>query len=63
MPKAWKPIFSEWIPSNEYDVAEMPAIEAYIDPDPHHADSSNQIWLAVILNYKLEENDKVKNIY
>ncbi|WP_134703009.1 GyrI-like domain-containing protein [Ammoniphilus sp. YIM 78166] len=47
MPKAWKQIFSEWIPSNRYDVAEIPAIEAYIDPDPHRADSSNQIWLAV----------------
>lgn len=47
LPKAWKQIFSEWIPSNGYEVADIPAIEAYTDPDPYRADSSNQIWLAV----------------
>lgn len=47
MPKAWKQIFSEWMPSNGYEVAEIPAIEAYTDPDPYRPDSSNQIWLAV----------------
>lgn len=47
MPEAWRQIYSEWIPSNGYEVAEMPAIEAYTDPDPYRADSLNQIWLAV----------------
>jgi AraC family transcriptional regulator len=28
-------------------ITEIPAIEAYTDPDPYRADSSNQIWLAV----------------
>lgn len=47
MPKAWKQIFSEWLPSNGYEVADIPAIEAYTDPDPYRHDSSNQIWLTV----------------
>ncbi|SDY26458.1 AraC family transcriptional regulator [Evansella caseinilytica] len=47
MPEAWKQIYTEWIPSNGYEVAEIPAIEAYTDPDPYRTDASNQIWLAV----------------
>lgn len=47
LPEAWKQIYTEWIPSNGYEVAEMPAIEAYTDPDPFRPDSTNQIWLAV----------------
>lgn len=47
MPKAWNQIYSEWIPSNGYEVADIPAIEAYTDPDSYKDDSSNQIWLAV----------------
>jgi AraC family transcriptional regulator len=47
MPEAWKKIYTEWIPSNGYQVADIPAIEAYTDPDPYRADALNQIWLAV----------------
>lgn len=47
MPAAWKIIYSEWIPSNGYEVRNVPAIEAYLDPDPYRADSANEIWLAV----------------
>lgn len=47
MPEAWKQIYSEWIPSNGYEIAEIPAVEAYTDPDPYRPDSTNQIWLAV----------------
>lgn len=47
MPEAWKQIYTEWIPSNGYEIADLPAIEAYIDPDPYRADALNQIWLAV----------------
>ncbi|WP_252315997.1 AraC family transcriptional regulator [Sinobaca sp. H24] len=47
MPEVWKKIYSEWIPSNGYEIADVPAIEAYTDPEPYRAESSNQIWLAV----------------
>ncbi|RNF39580.1 AraC family transcriptional regulator [Planococcus salinus] len=47
MPEAWRQIYTEWIPSNGYEVADIPAIEAYTAPDPYRADASNQIWLAV----------------
>lgn len=47
MVNAWKRIYSEWIPSNGYALAELPAIEAYISPDLFSPDSLNEIWLAV----------------
>lgn len=48
MPEAWKHIFSKWVPTSGYELAGIPAIEAYIDPDPYHIDALNQIWLAII---------------
>lgn len=47
MPKAWNKIYSEWIPSSGYEVAEILAIEVYTDPDPYRADATNQIWIPV----------------
>lgn len=47
MAKAWKRIYSEWVPSNGYQLAELPAIEAYIDADVFHPHSKNEIWLAI----------------
>ena len=47
MVNAWKLIYLEWIPSNGYEIAELPAIEAYIDSDVHNPNSLNEIWLAV----------------
>ncbi|MGM0867427.1 MAG: GyrI-like domain-containing protein [Bacillota bacterium] len=44
---AWKLIYSEWIPSNGYEIAELPAIEAYIDSDLHSPNPLNEIRLAV----------------
>ncbi|MFB5660354.1 GyrI-like domain-containing protein [Alteribacillus sp. HJP-4] len=47
MPEAWKQIYTEWIPSNGYEVTDIPAVEAYTDSDPYRPDALNQIWLAV----------------
>lgn len=47
MPEAWNQIYTEWIPSNGYDIADIPSLEAYTDPDAYKDDSSNQIWLAI----------------
>lgn len=44
---AWKQIYSEWIPSNGYELAEVAAIEAYIDSDLYSPNSLNEIWLAI----------------
>lgn len=47
MVDSWKRIYSEWIPSNGYEVAEIAAVEAYIDSDVYSPNSKDQIWLAV----------------
>lgn len=47
MVEAWQRIYSEWIPSNGYEVLNLPAVEAYIDPDVFSAAAVNEIWLAV----------------
>lgn len=47
MPNAWKRIYSEWIPSNGYEIAELAAVEAYIASDPYSPNASNEIWLAI----------------
>lgn len=47
MVNAWKRIYSDWIPSNGYELAELPAIEAYIDPDLFSPNALNEIWLAI----------------
>lgn len=47
MPKAWKQIYSEWFPSNGYEPAEIPPMEAYTDPEPYRENALNEIWVAV----------------
>ena len=47
MVNTWKQIYSEWLPSNGYEIAELPSIEAYIDSDLYSPHSLNEIWLAV----------------
>ncbi|SDN84883.1 GyrI-like domain-containing protein [Alkalicoccus daliensis] len=43
----WEKSYTEWSPSNGYEIADIPCIEAYTDPDAYKDDSFNQIWLAV----------------
>lgn len=43
----WKQIYSDWFPSSDYKAAQMPPIEAYIDPDPSSPNSNNEIWVAI----------------
>ena len=47
MVNSWKQIYSEWIPSDGYELAEIAAVEAYIDSDLYSPNSLNEIWLAV----------------
>ncbi|MFE8698863.1 effector binding domain-containing protein [Cytobacillus sp. FJAT-53684] len=45
MQKAWKQIFSEWFPSNQYEPAGTPELEVYSDEDPSSADLYSEIWI------------------
>ncbi|KHF41624.1 GyrI-like domain-containing protein [Halalkalibacter okhensis] len=48
MPSAWKHIFSDWFPSNGYELSEIaPPFEAYIDPNPYKENSLNEIWVGI----------------
>ncbi|MGE7837466.1 effector binding domain-containing protein [Viridibacillus arvi] len=45
MSKAWKQIFSEWFPSNNYKHAGTPELEVYTDDDPFSPDLYSEIWI------------------
>lgn len=47
MPEAWRQIYSEWIPTTSFEVADIPAIEACTDANPYRPDAVNKIWLAI----------------
>ena len=47
MVSTWKQIYSEWFPNNGYEIANIAAIEAYIDPDVYSEDSINEIWVPI----------------
>ncbi|EZP78266.1 transcription activator effector binding protein [Parageobacillus genomosp. 1] len=47
MQKAWKQIFSEWLPSSGYEHAGTPALEVYTDEDPSSPDFYSEIWIPV----------------
>ena len=40
----WKRLYTEWIPSQTYDLAPLPAIECYLPPDEY----KNELWIPVI---------------
>lgn len=47
---AWKRLYSEWVPTSEYELANLPCIECYYGPKhkPRH-----ELWVPVIpeVNY------------
>lgn len=40
----WKRLYSEWIPSQVYELAPLPAIECYLPPD----EDKNELWVPII---------------
>ncbi|WP_078379746.1 AraC family transcriptional regulator [Sutcliffiella halmapala] len=47
MQKAWKQIFSEWFPSNQFEHAGTPEFEMYTDQDPSSPDLYSEIWIPI----------------
>jgi AraC family transcriptional regulator len=45
MHKAWKEIFSEWFPSNQYEHAGTPDLEVYSEGNPSSPDYYSEIWI------------------
>lgn len=45
MPRVWKQIFSEWLPSSSYEHAGTPELEVYSDEDPDSPDLYSEIWI------------------
>ncbi|WP_078394982.1 AraC family transcriptional regulator [Shouchella patagoniensis] len=45
IPKVWRKIFSEWLPSNPYEHAETPELEVYLDEDVFKEDAYAEIWI------------------
>jgi AraC family transcriptional regulator len=47
MQKAWKQIFSEWLPSSGYEHAGTPALEVYTAKNSFSPDFYSEIWIPV----------------
>lgn len=47
MPKAWKQIFSEWFPSNQYENAGTAELEVYPEGDAYRDDYVSEIWISL----------------
>ena len=47
MQKAWKQIFSEWLPTSGYEPANLPELEVYTDDCPTSPDCYSEIWIPV----------------
>lgn len=47
MQKAWKQIYSEWFPSNNYQHAGIPEFELYTEEDPSSPDLYSEIWIPI----------------
>ncbi len=45
IPKVWRKIFSEWLPSNPYEHAETPELEVYLDEDVFKENAYAEIWI------------------
>lgn len=48
----WKKIFSEWLPTNEYEHDNGPELEVYGPGDPSKADYKSYVWIPVIKKSK-----------
>ncbi|PLR77056.1 AraC family transcriptional regulator [Bacillus sp. V3-13] len=47
MQKAWKQIYSEWLPSSKYELADSPQLEVYTNDNPSNPDYYSEIWIPV----------------
>lgn len=42
---AWKRLYTEWLPTSGYELADLPCIENYLAPDRN---PSSELWVPVI---------------
>lgn len=47
IPEAWKKIYAEWLPSNDYEHSGSPSLEVYKSPDPTSPTAKTEIWIPV----------------
>lgn len=47
MQDTWKQIYSEWLPSNKYEIAGTPELEVYLNENPKKPDLYSEIWIPV----------------
>lgn len=40
----WRRLYTEWVPTSGYDLADLPAIECYLPPE----ENKNELWVAVV---------------
>jgi len=40
----WKRLYTEWVPTSGYDLANLPAVECYLPPE----ENRNELWVAVV---------------
>jgi AraC family transcriptional regulator len=40
----WKRLYTEWLPTSGYELANLPAIECYLPPE----ENKNELWIAVV---------------
>ncbi|MDO3411451.1 GyrI-like domain-containing protein [Saccharibacillus sp. CPCC 101409] len=44
LPNIWKRMYTEWLPSAPYELANVPAIECYLPPE----ENRNELWIPVV---------------
>lgn len=47
VPEAWRKIYSEWFPSNDFEHAGGPSLEVYKSADPTSATAKTEIWVPI----------------
>ena len=43
--KAWKHLYTDWVPTSSYSLADLPAIECYYPPEHN---SQNELWIPIV---------------
>lgn len=47
MQEGWKQIYSEWLPSNKFEIADLPELEVYPNEDPNNEGLYSEIWIPI----------------
>lgn len=61
MTKVWGRIFSDWLPTSDYDHADAPDVEWYPKGDYYAADYKSEIWIPLIKKRSLIGNQIINS--